>query len=412
MAKLLDSAVVACVSLPRVEGAQLHLQTKTGEIHVPYAWAVSALSLRPPRFPECTKSAQSCGTPRPHQVKALAESIKILKNKGHCLLKCPPGFGKTFMALKIWSELRMPVVVLTHRKMLAQQWADSAAKFTQRHVVREAPSKSDTENYIVIMNPTRLKDENSWPERFFLVVDEVHQMTSPRACQLLLKVRPTFLLGLSATPMRYDDYHPAVAWFFGDKDCLVERTALRSHVVLQVSTKFDPPIKINKKGQVDWNDVIYKMSSNVERNDLIVKCLSAYPHVKWLVMCKRIEQVKTLCEKLADVGTVDYIYGTKNVWNKTAWCLVGTYSKIGVGFDAGERQGICLATDIDRYFEQCVGRLRNSNGLVLDFKDAFRPMIHHVSRRLKVYKNLNCAVVPVDGTAGSSIRLPNFSHRA
>ncbi|AYV88154.1 helicase-like protein [Largemouth bass virus] len=395
MAKLVHNAKVDFSALSSGE-AVMYKRFTADKTFVPFAWAVKRLNITPPHT--LLKEPSPVFPPKSHQITALRETASCLITRGHCMVKCPPGFGKTFMALTVWRALDVPAVVLTNRKVLVKQWHDSALKFYPDSCVKSGlPDKTASPAHIYVANPVALKSKRyssrDAPAKFLLVVDEAHQLVSPVALRVLLSIRPTFLLGLSATPMRYDDFHAAIALFFGSDESLVGRDTEKVHSVEIVETGIKMPIVIDKRtGKLDWNAVVEKQASDPLRLNLTVSILAERLDVKWLVLCKRVKHVKALAEALKKWGATDTLHGAKNEWDENAWCVVGTYSKIGTGFDACERTGLCLAADIDRYFEQCLGRLRCCGGLVMDLVDDMHVLRKHAERREAVYETNGCQI--------------------
>ncbi|ANK58088.1 helicase-like protein [short-finned eel virus] len=399
MAKLLRLDAIEG-DMPGAGEADLFALAPGGKAYVPFAWGSRVLGGKPPPAHGSARERGSV-SPRPHQKGVLKEAWGHVTSKGHCMLKCPPGFGKTFMALELWRRLGMPALVLTNRRVLVTQWRDSATRFLpdSRVFTSGAPPPNALPRDLYVTGPAslrnrRIKAKDS-PATFLLIVDEAHQLTSPVSCRVLLSVRPSHLLGLSATPMRYDDYHAALGAFFGGEDNMVDRADPRPHEVEILSTGVHVEPEFSKiTGKMDWNSVIKAQSENPERDAALADRMLLRPDVKWLVLCKRVDHVKRMAETLSSRSgkKVDVLHGSKDEWDREAWCVVGTYSKVGTGFDACERTGLCLAADVDRYFEQCLGRLRADGGTVLDPVDDLGVLKKHSKNREAVYIAAGCTI--------------------
>lgn len=154
------------------------------------------------------------------QQEALTELRRCREEQGlgRALVVLATGLGKTYLAaldVAAWAEShgRSPrVLVLAHREELLFQ----AAKTFRRLLRERAPrfgwfsgGRSDLDGDIVFASVQKL----SRPEhlvrltrdRFdYVVVDEVHHGTAPSYRNILDRVEPSFLLGLTATPERAD----------------------------------------------------------------------------------------------------------------------------------------------------------------------------------------------------------------
>jgi superfamily II DNA or RNA helicase len=71
------------------------------------------------------------GTLRPVQKEVITDWKKLCTaGKTDYIINCQTGIGKTILALKIASELKVPFLVVVPRDRLMQQWKDSILKFT------------------------------------------------------------------------------------------------------------------------------------------------------------------------------------------------------------------------------------------------------------------------------------------
>ena len=72
-----------------------------------------------------------------------------------------------------------------------------------------------------------------------------------------------------------------------------------------------------------------------------------------LILIKRIEQGNYLLKRLQEEGeNVTSLLGSNQDFDKDARILVGTSSKVGVGFDHPRLDTLLLAADLEAYFIQ------------------------------------------------------------
>lgn len=149
------------------------------------------------------------------QIEAL-ESLDKLRSQGEskALLISATGTGKTFLAaFDVAAQKPKRFLFIVHRQQIAQE---SMNKF--RQILGEAVScgllgggSSEVEaQYLFCMIQTLSKDEvlYSFPPGHFdyIVVDEVHRSGASSYRKVLQYFKPSFLLGMTATPERTDGF--------------------------------------------------------------------------------------------------------------------------------------------------------------------------------------------------------------
>ena len=80
----------------------------------------------------------------------------------------------------------------------------------------------------------------------------------------------------------------------------------------------------------------------------------------------------------------------KNQYDKNCRSvLIGTVSKVGVGFDNPNIDALFVATDLQAYFIQTLGRCMRRpdvKPIIVDLIDNNTSLIKHFKERLKVYR--------------------------
>ena len=90
--------------------------------------------------------------------------------------------------------------------MLINQWCESISTFCptlKYQVLTPKQKEKDPEATFFIVNPinvTKFKKE-FYTEMGLVIVDELHQLMSPKSLRNLFYIHPSFLIGLSATPI-------------------------------------------------------------------------------------------------------------------------------------------------------------------------------------------------------------------
>ena len=164
-----------------------------------------------------------------------------------------------------------------------------------------------------------------------------------------------------------DGFNELLKIYFGEK--YITRELFRKHTVYQIRTSFSPKVELNKQGKVNWSDIINKQSYNSKRNEMIVNLIKFFPKRNFLVICKRVDQAHFIVSRLLEEKEkVTSLIGSQKEYEKESRILVGTVSKIGVGFDHQKLDTLLLASDIKDYYIQALGRVfRRKKHIPLSF---------------------------------------------
>lgn len=376
------------------------------QLTVPFVWGQINLNVkRPPRDVYGSKTWKFKGTPRPAQREVFKECLRELNKSGSVILSAYPGFGKTFLALKIAQKIKLKTIILINRVILQKQWMESIEKFSDAcsAVLRPRTKNCSTKTWmkrekqwmqadIGIVNPQVVSrfDTDWWKQVGCVIVDECHQIMAKGSYTSLNFLKPRYVVALSATPYRPDGLNTLISLYFGTEQ--IRRDLYRPHQVYHIKSSVIPTTKLNMRGNLDWNSVLNSISQNDERNDRIVNiCTSlALAERATLILTKRIQQAECLSGKLeAKNISVCRMYGKHSTKNSKAQVLIGTASKIGVGFDDARLDCLIVACDIDEYFIQYLGRVfrrTDSEPIIIDIVDNHRVLQKHWINRSRVYR--------------------------
>jgi superfamily II DNA or RNA helicase len=198
---------------------------------------------------------------------------------------------------------------------------------------------------------------------------------------------PRYLIGLSATPYRPDGLNALFDLYFGTTKII--RKLFRKHTVYRVNTGFKPEVSLNKMGKVDWGSVIESQCSDEKRNEMIIKVIKHFSDRVFLVLCKRVNQANYLLERLEEEGEdVTSLIGKNQVYEQKSRILIGTSGKLGTGFDHPRLDSMILASDVEQYFVQYLGRVFRREEVVpfiFDFVDDYALLHKHFRTRNAVY---------------------------
>lgn len=296
----------------------------------------------------------------------------------------------TCTAINIASKIRIPTLILAHRVVLINQWKESIEKFCPSASVQILESSSVMKNCdFYIMNPSNIHKHNRsfYSGIGFLIVDESHLIMAEKMSESMLYFCPRYVLGLSATPYRMDGLNKLLDLYFGKHK--IERKLWHRHTVFTVDSGFTPEMEETKTGKVNWNTVLNSQAMDPKRNEMIVELVKFFRNRIFLILCKRVAQAKHLVTRLTEEGeNVTSLIGTQQHYGHDSRILVGTTSKCGVGFDHPRLNSLILASDIEQYFVQFLGRIfrtQKVEPLIFDIIDNNPILKKHARTRRTVY---------------------------
>ena len=367
-------------------------EIKDEKILLPFAYALRVLKLKRQSRGEYPQSSVAFeGKLRPEQKEVKKEATTALSKTGSVILSMYCGFGKSATAMSLACSIGFKTLVVVNKIVLMKQWEEGILSFCPRaSVQRVTPQSKKKECDFYIINAQNVEKMGA---AFFgdigtVIVDEAHLIMAETLSKSLQYVFPRYLLGLTATPYRPDGLDKLLALYFGNRKII--RKLYREHTVQKVETRFKPTIEYTMQGRVNWGVVLDSQANDEWRNELIVRLLQFYDDRNFLVMVKRVSQGEWLENRLIELGEdVTSLFGSKQEFEETARILIGTSSKIGVGFDHPKLDALLLATDVEEYFIQYLGRVfRTKEGrpLIVDLVDDYGVLNKHWNTRRKVYQ--------------------------
>lgn len=330
------------------------------------------------------------GELREQQKKVKSEAIDYLNKQGSVVIACFPGFGKTCLAIYIACKLKLPTLVICNRIVLIKQWEESIKKFaplSRIQVLDSSVRLQDADFYIINASNVSKHNESFFKNIGFLVVDECHLIMAEKLSMCMRFIFPRYLMGLSATPYRIDGLNSLLDFYFGEKK--IEIKLFRKHIVYRVNTSFIPEAKVNKMGKIDWNSVLESQCNNEKRNELIISLIKKFSDKVFLVLCKRVDQANFLYKRLKEEKeSVTSLIGKNQTYEQSSRILIGTVQKAGTGFDHPRLNAMILASDVEQYFVQFLGRVfrrEDTEPVIFDIVDDFGLLFKHYKSRQNVY---------------------------
>lgn len=375
-------------------------ECKSGYIYLPFWWGLKNIksAKRPERSVFKESGAKFEGTLRPLQKEVQTEALGLLNKNGSCILSLYTGAGKTITSINLACRTKLKTLILCHRIVLIEQWKSAIQKVcpgASVQVLKGAERKKkdslDESNDFFIMNALNVSKKG---HQYFdcvgtVIVDEVHVMATEKLSEAFCFIQPRYLIGLSATPYRSDGMDSLLDAYFG-KDKIF-RKLYHEHNVYKVTTTFEPEFQLGKTGKIDWNSLIESQTSDDNRNELIVRIVRFFKDRTFLILSKRVNQVVWLVNRFKELGeSVTSLVGVKKECDLSSRILIATVQKAGVGFDHPKLDSLVIASDVEEYFIQYLGRIfrrEDHKPIVFDILDKNPILAKHYRTRQKIYKD-------------------------
>lgn len=342
------------------------------------------------------------GILREKQNEIMEESLSLLEENNSVLISAYPGFGKTITTLALISKLKMRTIIIVNKVVLIEQWKEAIEKFLKikPEIIKGKNSKKIMNSKVYISNATNIPKHDDLDKLQIgcVVTDEAHLLLTKGFSESLLTLTASKVIALSATPYRYDGFNVLFDLFFGLKrlDCPLKR----EHHVYHIMSGEHIQSEMTKNGSINWSAIISHQTQSQQRNDLIIKFCKEFveDNTHTIVLCKRIEQIKILEDKLKQKMNIEAatFYGDDLEFDKEKKILLSTFQKAGTGFDFPNASRLILGCDIENYFLQTLGRIfrrEDITPVIVDIVDRHPVLQKHWYSRKKVYIEANGIII-------------------
>ena len=361
------------------------------------------------------------GTLNKKQEKVMNELLKY--DTG--VLCATTGFGKTVIAAKIITKLKVNALVLVNRNNLLEQWKERLSYFldiNKKEIGQIGASKENLNGKLDIASVQSLAKKENMEDLVknygLVIVDECHHVAAYGFEQVMKAIRSKYVYGLTATPTRKDGLHKIIYMQCGDIRVRVANRELKQnrkmeHVVIVKNTGYKF-IGEEEKQKLQISELLNDMCNNVFRNEIIIEDIkqSVLQGRIPIVLTERVDHLKILKEgleeKLKGLGIPVVIYkGTmgkkkavevQNILKEAdeegrPRIILATSSSIGEGFDDSRLDTLFLTMPVSwkGRIIQYVGRLhREHEGkekvIVYDYLDNMKVLDKMFERRMRGYK--------------------------
>jgi superfamily II DNA or RNA helicase len=352
---------------------------------------------------KCPKMKSKClftSSLRPAQIEALHNIGKCLDSTFGGILIAPPGIGKTRIAIALACALGLRCTVLCFQQDLMDQTKQQIAQCVPNAKIGWIQSNvceyQDCD--FILASVWSIAERSNYPEDALtcgvLIVDEVHHVACKTYIQAFCKMRPRFVLGLTATPRPNKELNEMVEYMIGPVCFRMQRPPNSQVQVNMISYSLGAQQEIRYANRSkNWSYMITLLTKDNIRNrlliDLIKLIYKAFPKRKGLLLSARVDHLKQLYRELDPsicVVITNDVHTDLNKQERAAkkrkhenlpfekFLTLSTYPKMGEGTDF-DGDFVILATPQPKA-EQSTGRITRERDLehrpvIFDIVDPF-----------------------------------------
>lgn len=351
---------------------------KDGKVRIPYHYARETLGAipHPDNYPVLDESIENLVDLRENQVEDVKKSFEYLVSTGTTTIGLPPGRGKTYIGAFLLHCLRLKAVVIVPRKTLLEQWRITFVNALPKASVwvideKGIPPKNQPD-IIIALDPRIDKIPEEWKSKIgTMIIDEAHMLPTRGRIEGLLSFQPCYIIMETATMERGDGLHK-ICQLIGGCHGVFETSKIPYDFKIVQLPFIEAEEKSGPRG-IDYGHVCNSLSTISEYNRAIVNIVKHHPENKFIILTKRVDHGKILQDLfLKDKITCDILMGVKKSYVNSK-VLIGTFSKIGTGFDEStaskDFEGptsdsliICHSVSKTPNFEQYRGRVMRTTG--------------------------------------------------
>ena len=354
------------------------------------------------------------GSLMPDQEKAMANMLS--HDMG--VLVAPPGSGKTVMGCHAIYKRKLPVLILSHRKPILEQWRKHLIEFlglspAQIGRIGGAGNRpSGVVDLAMLQTLARMEDEdlgNLFSNYGFILIDECHHIPAATFEVCMREACSRYILGLTATPYRRDELEDIITMQCGPirHKAVAKESLLARRLVIRESLS-----AIETTEEVPIQEIFRFLVQDESRNALIERdVLEALREGRrCLILSHWNEHCQALVERLRRQGKTPFILSGLQGKKERAAILksiqetpptenlivVATGQYLGEGFDCPQLDTLFLAFPVSFKGKliQYAGRVMREypskkEVVVYDYLDSQIPVLSKMhQRRLKTYKSI------------------------
>jgi len=319
----------------------------------------------------------------------------------------------TVLSLKLIAHSKKKTLVLVNKIELLNQWKNEILKWIPEAKIGIVQGSKfhfeECDIVIGMLQTIAIKKELQaidfhWVD--MCIIDECHNTPSNVFSNVIFKLRPRFLFGLTATLERKDKLDILIKWYMGEILYDGRNKDLKQTTNVYTLKYFGSSSveKVMRDGTAAVATMLSNISLDITRNNYIInvlKELSKDPNRNILVISDRIAQLKYIFKALPESSGL-FIGSMKSDAledSKTKQILLGTYPLVNEGFNHPKLNCLLFATPRSSII-QAIGRIYRKTHdtvtpIIIDIVDDFSIFKAQSYRRRKIYKTSikNCNLI-------------------
>jgi superfamily II DNA or RNA helicase len=330
----------------------------------------------------------------------------------------------TVLTLKIVEQIAKKTLILVQRESLADQWVERIQQFIPgARIGRIQGSKVAVDDCDIVLGMLQSISMKEYPDSLFssfgfVVIDEVHHISSEVFSRALFSVVAKYMLGLSATMERADRTTYVFKMFLGD--IVYEDPKELTHEVKVRAITYESP------EDAEYNKVVYDFRGNTQNSTMVAKLCAYKPRTEFIIRVIQdllvetgskpedgaakimiLAQQKKVLGYIMDalvsrgIATAGYYMGGMKAAalkeSETKQIVIGTYAMAQEGLDIKSLTTLVMVTPMVN-IEQAVGRIKRVTGIkpiVVDLVDTHKNFQNQWRKRRAFYKSEGCEIVTV-----------------
>ena len=287
-------------------------------------YAEERRKLRAPVIIDSPGPGSSKLTPNAMQ-KAFVESLRRMRSEGarKALLISATGTGKTYAAAFAAQDMRpRRLLFLVHREQIARQALAGFRRVlgepADRFGLYSGSERCPAAKYLFATVQTMSREEylsRFAPDAFdLIIIDEVHRAGAPSYQHLMQRLRPSFWLGMTASPDRPDGFD---IYGLFDHNIAYEirlRTAMQEDLLCPFHYYGIQDVAVEGEGPLGKAD-FSRLASDERVSQIILQSRyygASGPRIKGLIFCSTLEECRVLSRKFNARGLRTVFLSGKN----------------------------------------------------------------------------------------------------
>jgi len=264
--------------------------------------------------------------PNSMQVQALKNLEETRKENDRALLISATGTGKTYLsAFDVKQAKAKKILFVAHRKVILERSKISYQRILKNKNMEIFDSNFQINNkdevvFAMVQTLNKEKNLNIFPKDYFdyIIIDEVHHGGAKTYQSIFEYFKPKFLLGITATPERTDDFNIYQLFNYNVAYEIRLQDAMKEELLCPFHYFGISDIVIDGES-IDEKTSIKNLTSDIRVKHILEKSLYySYSGEKLhcLVFVSKVEEAKILVEKFLEQGIKAIALSSENSDNE------------------------------------------------------------------------------------------------